>query len=376
MKRVKKEVFDILKRLNDYGYEAYIVGGAIRNYLLNTQILDYDITTNASSNTIKQLFNEYKLYDIGKKHGTVSIIIKDLVVEITPYRHESDYKDHRHPSKISFDATLKQDIQRRDFTINSLCMDKDGNIIDLFNGIDDINNRIIKAIGNPKTRFNEDALRILRALRFKVKMDFEIEEKTDIQIHKLKDLLNYISEERKKDELLQILSCKGAFKLINEYLDVFNTFMPFRKINRKINNFTNPLYSLSYLLKDEKSINLKALKYSNQEIDLIRHLISATKIKVNDDYQFIKILSTTHQKDTLSFLNQYHRKNFNKRYEKLRKYMIELNDLAIDGKKIEQLGYKGKDIGKIKTVLLEMIHHKRISNKADILVKYLKENIL
>lgn len=376
MKMLKKEVFDILKRLNDHGYEAYIVGGAIRNYLLNKAILDYDITTNASSNVVKMLFNEYKLYDIGKVHGTVSIIIKDIVVEVTPYRHESEYKDHRHPSKISFNANLKDDLKRRDFTINALCMDLNKQIIDCFNGIDDLNNKIIKAIGNPYTRFNEDSLRILRALRFKAKMNFEIEEKTDKAIHQSKDLLNHISEERKKDELLQILSCRNAFVLINDYLDVFNTFMPFKRISRKVNNFSNPLYSLAYLLKDEENINLKKLKYSNQEIDLIKHLIQSSKIKINDDYQFIKCLSNIYQKDVLLFLNQYHHKNYKDRFNKLKRYMVNLNSLDIDGKQIEKLGYKGKDIGIIKNILVDAIHHKQVNNKKEKLIKYLKESIL
>ena len=373
---LKKEVFIVLKRLNDHGYEAFLVGGATRNYLLNKPILDYDITTNARTNSIKMIFEDYKVNDIGKKHGTVAIIINNIVIEITPYRHETDYIDHRHPSKIDFNASLKQDLKRRDFTINSLCMDKDKNIIDYFNGIDDLNNKLIKAIGNPKIRFNEDGLRILRAIRFKAKLNFEIEEKTNTQIHKSKDLLNYISEERKKDELLQILSCKNGFKTINEYLDVFNTFIPFKFIKRKRNNFSNPIHSLAYLLKDIDNINLKQLKYSNQEIELIKHLIESTKIKINDDYHFIKCLSNIYQKDILQFLNEYHLKNFNNRYNKLKKYMVDTNSLNIDGKQIEKYGYKAKDIGKVKRILVNLIHHKKLKNDNIKLNKYLKENIL
>lgn len=373
---LKKEVFIVLKRLNDHGYEAFLVGGATRDYLLNRPILDYDVTTNARPNSIKMIFDDYKVKDIGKKHGTVAIVINNTVIEITPYRHEKDYIDHRHPNKIDFNASLKQDLQRRDFTINSLCMDKDKNIIDYFNGIDDLNNKLIKAIGNPKTRFNEDSLRILRAIRFKAKLNFNIEEKTDIQIHKSKDLLNYISEERKKDELLQILSCKSGFKVINEYLDVFNTFMPFKYTNRKRNNFSNPIYSLAYLLKDVDSINLKQLRYSNQEIELIKHLIQSTKIKINDDYQFIKCLSNIYQKDILQFLNEYHLKNYNTRYNKLKKYMVDINSLDIDGKQIEKYGYNASEIGRVKQILVDLIHLRKLRNDNLKLNKYLKENIL
>ena len=374
MARLKKEIFTVLKRLNDHGYEAFLVGGAVRNYLLNKPIEDYDITTNADPNAVKMLFSDYIVYDIGRKLGTVAIIINKTVFEITPYRTEADYSDHRHPDSITFSQNLLDDLKRRDFTINALCLDSNKQIIDYFNGVDDLNNRQIKAIGKPVNRFNEDALRILRAIRFKAQLNFDIEEKTNKQLFKSKDLLNYISAERKKDELLQILECKSGFEITNEYNEIFQTFIPLKITDRKTNNFSSALYALAFLL--EEKVNLKQLKYSSDEIELIRLLQKAKTIDIKDDFQFICLVSNRYQKQILQFLQEYHRINLEDRYNKLSRYMIELNDLHITGQEISSYGYSGKKIGEIKNLLLEMVHKQQISNNNRSIHKFLRENIL
>ena len=254
---IKKEIFTALNLLEEKGYEAFLVGGAVRNHLLHKTISDYDITTNADPNAIKMIFSNYNTYDIGKKLGTVVVVINKVKIDITPFRKEGNYTNHRRPETIEFATNLKDDLKRRDFTINALCLNSKSEIIDLYKGIDDLNNRIIRCIGNPDQRFHEDGLRILRALRFKTKLNFTIETKTNKSLFKNKDLLNYISQERKKDELLQILSSRNCFNTINEYLDIFNTFIPFKLETRKINNFSNSLYTLAYLLRNQK-VNLKA----------------------------------------------------------------------------------------------------------------------
>lgn len=376
MKKIPSQVKMIIRELENHGYEAFLVGGAVRNYVLNRPIEDYDITTNADPNAIKMIFNSYTIYDIGKKHGTVAVLIGKNKYEITPYRIEARYKDHRHPEKIVFTDSLKDDLKRRDFTINALCLDANNQIIDFFGGIEDINNKTIRAIGNPHTRFNEDALRILRALRFKAKLGFSIEDKTRKELFRCKDLLNYISIERKRDELMQILSCKDAFKIINEYIKIFNTFIPFKDISRKNNDFSSPFYSLAFLLKDEDKSCFRKLKFSNNEIHFLQTLMDATKINIKDDYQFISCLSSIYQKHILEFLEQYYHKDFKERYKSLKKYMCTLNDLKIDGKEIEKYGYRGKEIGKVKNRLLDLIHQKKLLNTSASLNKHLQKNIL
>ena len=373
MKDLNKSALKALSLLNEKGYEAFVVGGAVRDILLNKDVYDYDITTNADPNAIKMIFSDYRSYDLGKKHGTVTVLINKDRIEITPYRREDNYSDHRHPDLISFSSDLKEDLSRRDFTINAMCLDKDGRIIDMFNGVDDLEHKLIRCIGDPYRRFDEDALRILRALRFKAKLNFDIDMDTDENIHKAKDMLSYISEERKKEELLRILSERSGFKVINEYLDVLNTFMPFEHIKRKINNFSDPFYALAYLLID-KQIDLKKLKYSKTEIRLINILIEASKINIDDDCEFIECLSSIYQKDILTFLEQYHHKDLQERFKKLKRYMATFKTLNITGDEIMSYGYEGKQIARVKQKLLNLVHHKKLNNTSYALNKYLKEN--
>ena len=373
--KLNKQVKTVLSLLNENGYEAYLVGGAVRNILLKRKIEDYDVTTDADPNAIRMLFNNYRTYDIGKKHGTITVLIDSEKIEITPFRREDEYSDHRHPDKVEFTGNLKDDLKRRDFTINAMCLDRNGDLVDYFGGLEDLNNKLIRCIGDPNTRFNEDALRILRAIRFKVKLGFEIEKETDKAVFECKDLLNYISAERKKEELLKILNTKDGFKAINNYLEVFNTFMPFKKCERKINNFTSSLYALAFLLRDCEC-DLKELKYSKEEINLIKALIHASDIDINDDYQFISCLSSIYQKQLLEYLEQLHHRDLKDRYKKLKRYMVMLNDLKISGEEIESYGYKAKQIGKVKNELLELVHQKKIHNTSASLHKQLQKNIL
>jgi len=374
MNRPVKELYDVLKRLEERGYEAYLVGGAVRDMVLGAPIKDYDITTNADPNAIRMAFQDHKTYDLGKKHGTVTVLAGTTKFEITPFRLEDDYRDHRHPETVLFTSDLKDDLKRRDFTINALCMDSNDQIIDLFDGIRDIENRQIRAIGDPKARFNEDALRILRALRFEAALDFEIEAETKKQIEECAYLLEYISAERKKEELLKILCCQSAFRIINENLRVFQTFMPFHRITRTRNNFSSPFYALAYLLRNEKDLDLRSLKYSNQEIRLIEELIRSSKIDISDDTHFIECLSSLDQKDILRFLNQYHRKDFNDRFEKLRPWICTLNELKIDGDTIRKYGYREKQISQVKQKLLDQVHQRKVNNTAEDLESCLAKN--
>ena len=352
----------VLNELIRHGYDAYLVGGAVRNCLLGLPNDDYDVTTAADPETIKEIFQAYHFYDIGKKHGTVMVLIGEDKIDVTPYRFETDYRDHRHPETVSFTADLKEDLARRDFTINAMCLDHKGKIIDLFGGLDDLKNRLIRTVGDPQQRFNEDALRILRALRFEAKLDFRIEEETSLAIHRCKDLLRYISNERKRTEFLQILSSPQAFRILNEYLDVFDAFMNIKPVKREVNDFSKPLYALAYLLKDEGTDDLKQLKYSSEEIAMVRTLIQAAKADLADDYAFITALSTPYQSDTLVFLQEYHHIDLMERYERLKDYMITIDQLDIDGETIASYGYQGKEIGQIKEILTDLIRRQKLIN--------------
>lgn len=214
--KINNDVYNLMEIFNLNNFDIYIVGGFVRDYLLNRQSNDYDLCTNASVEEMLVLANKYNYHilDIGKKHGTIVFCINDFKVEVTTYRIDQDYLDYRHPSKIIFTNNLEEDLLRRDFTINSLCLDKDGNLIDLLNGKKDLNDKIIKAIGDPNVRFNEDALRMLRAIRFSLELNFKIDDCTFKAIQDNANLIKYISSERIRDELIKMVKCDNPNTLV------------------------------------------------------------------------------------------------------------------------------------------------------------------
>ena len=171
-----------LRALNDAGYEAYVVGGAVRSWLLGIEIHDYDLTTSALPEEMEQVFHEQKIVETGIKHGTITVLFGRKPVEITTYRTETGYQDHRHPDHVAFTRSLKEDCARRDFTINALCYGLKDGLIDFYGGREDLQNFLIRTVGDPEQRFEEDALRVLRALRFAAQLGFEIEPETKMEV--------------------------------------------------------------------------------------------------------------------------------------------------------------------------------------------------
>lgn len=192
------------KRLENEGFETYLVGGAVRDKLLGKNIHDIDLTTRARPNDIMRIFSDLKLIDIGKKFGTIKVIYKSEEFEITSFRSESTYKDRRHPEKISFSDSIEEDLKRRDFTINAMAQ-RNGKLIDLFGGKKDLQNKLIRAVGNPYERIREDYLRAIRAVRFATILDFEIESELKKAISQMASHIEDISNERIKDEVDKIL---------------------------------------------------------------------------------------------------------------------------------------------------------------------------
>lgn len=207
--------------------EAYIVGGSVRDSLLKRTVHDFDITTNLTPTEVMSCFSENHIVNNnGLKHGTVSVVIDHEVVEITTYRNDGTYSDGRHPNEVSFVSTLKEDLKRRDFTINAMAYNSDEGLIDYNEGINDLENKIIRTVGNPYQRFEEDYLRILRALRFSSTLSFEIENKTKEAIHNEKEGLTKISYERIRKELEGILTGPNVFYILKEFSDVLEVIIP------------------------------------------------------------------------------------------------------------------------------------------------------
>lgn len=411
---LNKGVKYILENINNHGYEAYIVGGAVRNFLLNKYIADFDITTNALPDEIEKIFE--KTIPTGKKYGTITVMQDNISYEITTYRSDGTYSDGRRPDSVSFSNVLKDDLKRRDFTINSMCMDCDGNIIDFFGGREDLKNGLIKCIGNPDERFNEDALRMLRAVRFMGQLGFNIDEETRLSIIKNSQLIKAVSVERIHDEFNKILlsdkPSRGIRMLVEtglmdfvipEYLssvgfkqhnpyhdkDVFEHVMEVLdsikpKLNLRLAAFFHDISKPECFTQDENGRGhfyghhiksaivakeiMKRLKYSNELIEdvsiLIRyHYLKEVDMKDKGVKKFINNVGINRLDDMFSLniadiKGKANIANFEK-VEVLRekcniilknKEPLTKNDLKINGHDLEKLGIVK---GKLYSELLE-----------------------
>ena len=221
-----KNVDIAINLLQSAGFEAYAVGGCVRDSLLGKTPNDWDITTSAKPEDMKSVFADFHCIDTGIKHGTVTVVIDGEPLEITTFRLDGEYEDNRHPKSVTFTSDLGADLGRRDFTVNAMAYSKMTGTVDLFGGQNDLKNGIIRCVGDPDRRFNEDALRILRALRFASALDFEIEEKTAQSLLKNRALLGNISEERIAKELLKLVCGKGAKRILTDFAPVLFEILP------------------------------------------------------------------------------------------------------------------------------------------------------
>jgi tRNA nucleotidyltransferase/poly(A) polymerase len=221
-----KNVDIAINLLQSAGFEAYAVGGCVRDSLLGKTPNDWDITTSAKPEDMKSVFADFHCIDTGIKHGTVTVVIDGEPLEITTFRLDGEYEDNRHPKSVTFTSNLGADLGRRDFTVNAMAYSKMTGTVDLFGGQNDLKNGIIRCVGDPDRRFNEDALRILRALRFASALDFEIEEKTAQSLLKNRALLGNISEERIAKELLKLVCGKGAKRILTDFALVLFEILP------------------------------------------------------------------------------------------------------------------------------------------------------
>ena len=223
--KLPSDVEFILSSLECHGYRADIVGGCVRDYILGKTPYDYDITTSARPDEIKAVFSGMRTLDIGIKHGTVTLLVSDVPYEITTYRTECEYLDHRHPSRVDFADKLADDLARRDFTMNAIAYNPKCGFTDLYSGRDDIEKEIVRAVGDANERFFEDALRILRAVRFSSVLDFEIEEKTAAAALDMREYISAVSGERIAVEWKKTLSGVGAYKAISKNESVICSFL-------------------------------------------------------------------------------------------------------------------------------------------------------
>lgn len=427
MQKIPKYAKDAISILEKNGFEAYFVGGCVRDIIMNVTPHDFDIASNALPEQIKTAFTGYDTLSFGEKHGTVTVIIDGNTMEITTFRVDGDYSDSRHPDSVSFSQSITEDLKRRDFTINAMAMNKNGEIIDPFGGRKDIENGIVKAVGNAEKRFAEDALRILRALRFASRLGFSIETKTSDAMHRLCQLLENISAERVRDEFTGIICGQYAESILRNYREIIAVFIPeiqacfgfeqhtpYHKydvwehtlhaigscVNRKFVKMTMFFHDIAKpdcfkpdssgrghfkghaeLGANKTADIMKRLKFPKRDISIITTLISHHSDSLDSRYELRKLVGDIGFERTLDLLDVQRadsmaKQNFClKRLEKSNsqeKIVKEINenhecvcikDLDINGKELADLGYDGPEIGRILSELLENVMKDTLENE-------------
>lgn len=224
--KAPEQVKTALRLLEHSGFEAYAVGGCVRDSLLGHAPDDWDITTSARPEETERVFQKYRLIETGLQHGTVTVILDGMPLEITTFRVDGDYLDARHPESVTFTRTLRDDLARRDFTVNTLCWNEKDGVVDLFGGTADLQNNILRAVGTPDKRFQEDALRILRGIRFAAVLGFTLEEETANSILRNRALLSAVAKERIRVEFSKLLCGKNAASVLERFHEVIEVFIP------------------------------------------------------------------------------------------------------------------------------------------------------
>lgn len=287
----------VLSKLKENGYQAYVVGGAVRDFLMGKTPHDYDLTSDALPSQISDVFKDFYQEHSGEKHGTIRVIVDHKPIEITTFRCDEGYTDYRRPDNVEFVKDVYIDSKRRDFSINAFYY-FEGHIYDFHEGLEDLNNKVIKTIGNPSTRFHEDALRILRAIRFSAKLGYEIESKTKTALLDCKEELNLIAKERILTELKEISSTSNFLRNVKEYFPIFKLIIPcLDKIGRSIDDIYNfdiksygdyiaslsALFSLREINNDFMPWRL-FIKMDNESINAIKNLIKLKDINFNNSF--------------------------------------------------------------------------------------------
>lgn len=436
MLKIPEYAVTAVKRLEQHGFEAYFAGGCVRDFIMDIAPHDFDITTSALPEQIKEVFSGFRVIPTGEKHGTITVIIDGGQLEITTYRIEKGYADNRHPDKVEFSSSLAEDLKRRDFTINAMAMDISGRITDIFGGREDIKNGIIRAVGNPEERFNEDALRIMRAMRFAARFGFDIESETAAAVHKLRSLLKNISAERIRDEFTGLLCGEYPDGILRSYGDVIAVFIPEitpcfgfeqhspyhkydvwehtihavkssrNKEKIRIAMFFHDIAKPDCFRPDEtgrghfkghalKSAEkagfiMRRMKFPNRMTDDVTALISHHSDELNTRYELRKLTGEIGMENVFDLLDVQRADSLSKQefcrerlkksdgQEKILREIVEnhecvcVRDLAVNGYDLMKMGFSGREIKLVLDDLLDNVMRDNVKNERFELLDYTK----
>lgn len=393
--QLPRDVEYIIDKIESCGYFADVVGGPVRDFLLGKTPSDYDITTNAMPDKVKEIFKDERTVDTGLKHGTVTLVLRGECYEITTYRVDGEYLDSRHPESVFFTDSLTEDLARRDFTMNAVSYNPKRGISDPFSGREDIERALIRAVGEARLRFFEDALRILRGARFAATLGFSVEERTRAAMSETAHLLSRIAEERIYTEWKKLLSGEFAYFALSEFSDIISVFLPEINTERlpdkeKFGNadFYTRQLSLFYLSKGESAasafdaaarrlktdratresgvallssvgkydggtaIGRRIMLASLGDADLARRLLSLEELLGLADGE-----ACAAAESELSLGVPY-----------------KISDLKIGGTELAALGYRGKEIGDVLRRLLFAVMRFEVENTSEALTAFVTQS--
>lgn len=435
--KLPENILKAINILSGSGFEAFVVGGCVRDMIMGKVPSDYDITTNALPEQTAGCFKDFKVIETGIKHGTVTVVIDGENIEITTYRVDGEYLDNRRPENVKFTRSLEEDLKRRDFTMNAIAYSPEKGIFDPMCGEQDIKRKIIRCVGEPDKRFNEDGLRILRALRFSSQTGFEIDSATAASVRKNKNLIKNLSAERIFVELKKLLCGKNAHNVLRDYVEVIGVFIPeilktvdfeqktkyhcynvFEHTLKALENSENTeIIRLSVFLHDigkpaahasdadgtahfkghamisaEMARDIFArLKSDNETKNIVCGLIAEHSVRVSVEetaikkyisekgLDFVKLLMKVKMADNSAkapeYCNPQELVKMGKLIEKIEKSGCPLfiSNLALTGGDLVKLGVSGKRVGEMLETLLELVINDEELNTREFLIKKAKE---
>ncbi len=389
-----QKIKNALGRLNGNGYEAYAVGGCVRDMLMGRIPSDYDITTSALPDEVTECFADFTVVPTGMKHGTVTVVDGGENIEITTYRIDGEYADNRHPTAVSFTRNLREDLARRDFCMNAVAMDRNGKITDPFGGETDIAAECITCVGDAAVRFNEDALRILRCIRFASVLEFDIEGKTAAAVRQYAYLLGGISAERIFAELKKLICGDNAARIMREYRSVIFEILPQLDTDgyeRAVDCMDKcpkradiRLAMLTACAAPQSAADIcTALKTDGDTRSAVIRLTDNREFDISPDRVSVRRAAARFGIDFLCSLADFARIYAdNGRMDKVRSTAEEIKTdgdcctiarLAVDGGDMIALGYEGREIGAALERLLDAVMSEKAKNTKEDLMNYLKE---
>lgn len=390
--QIPPKVTRIIDTLQSHGYEAFAVGGCIRDTILARRPDDWDITTSARPQEVKGLFE--RTVDTGLQHGTVTVLLAGETFEVTTYRVDGEYEDHRHPTQVEYASLLSEDLMRRDFTINAMAYNKEQGLVDLFGGMQDLQRKVVRCVGSPRERFAEDALRILRALRFSAQLGFAIEEKTMEALTELAPTLVHVSRERIQVELVKLLCSPnphyikrvqeaGILPVILPELEALSpeTLDDLRQV--KNDKALRLAVLLRPLGEQQAAKALRRLRFDNDTINRAKQLIKWQDYRIYPAQRDVRVALHKIGKNIFPLLLDFQETRrpvdeLRSLYQQVLKegQCFSLDMLELTGNDLIELGVsKGPQIGGILNQCLYLVLEEPDKNRHEYLIEYVKKQL-